>query len=422
MSETSQTQRRSLHYIFRFCFSLPFAAFIFPGSAPAVELRHSPLDDEADFRRFIWVTRWDYQSPSDIERICYNAASARFTDLLFQVRGEGTVFFKSPYEPWAWELSGRGPERGVGVNPGWDPLAVALREGKRRGLRVHAWINVMPAWNQKVSPPKDSGQLYVAHKSWLMVDADGRTMRPNNFYAFLDPGLPDVRDYLGKVVGRLAKDYALDGVHLDYIRYPVPDETGREFSFHPAVVKDFKQWSGKKPEQAGDQWLDYRRRQVTATVRQIRESVNRARPGLELSASVMADVDKGRNLAGQDAQRWLNEGLVDAVAPMCYVRNDMSKFRSETNTFLGSQRAKQQVWVGIWPRKENPSYLDQICESARQKAAGVAIFSYGELFPEHRVTHCCVDVYHTFISGCLGGPERKSAQAVVILKSQNNAK
>ncbi len=95
-------------------------------------LRSTPLDQEAPFRRFLWVTRWDYRTAEDIEQICYNAASARFTDLLFQVRGEGTVFFRSPYEPWAWELSGKGPESGVGIDPGWDPLQVAVREGRRR--------------------------------------------------------------------------------------------------------------------------------------------------------------------------------------------------------------------------------------------------------------------------------------------------
>jgi len=60
------------------------------------------LDEEGTYRRVLWVTRWDYRAAKDVERICYNAASARFTDVLFQVRGAGTVFYQSAKEPWAW--------------------------------------------------------------------------------------------------------------------------------------------------------------------------------------------------------------------------------------------------------------------------------------------------------------------------------
>src|SRR5689334_5990300 len=117
-------------------------------SAHAGKMRETPLDAEGKYRRALWVTRWDFTTPEDIARICENAASLRFTDLLFQVRGSGTVFFESPYEPWSWEVGNRSMEKCIGVSPGWDPLEVVVREGRRRGLRVHAWINVMPAWSQ----------------------------------------------------------------------------------------------------------------------------------------------------------------------------------------------------------------------------------------------------------------------------------
>lgn len=170
------------HALLAFVLALMFAPVAPAGAeTPALSLRPTPLDNAAPFRRFLWVTRWDYASPEDIARICYNAASARFTDLLFQVRGEGTVFFNSPYEPWAWELSGKDPEVGVGIDPGWDPLAVAVREGRRRGLRVHAYLNVMPCWAQKVPPPKGRGQIYADHPDWLMVDSRGRRIKPNGF-------------------------------------------------------------------------------------------------------------------------------------------------------------------------------------------------------------------------------------------------
>ncbi|MCL5269474.1 MAG: family 10 glycosylhydrolase, partial [bacterium] len=227
----------------------------------SLALGQTALDHTGAFRRCLWVTRWDYASPEDVARICYNAASARFTDILFQVRGAGTVFYPSAVEPWAGELSGRSGAAGVGWDPGWDPLATALREGHRWGLRVHAYLNVLPGWSGGDAPARSSGQLYAAHRDWFMVDSRGRTMRPGDWYTFLDPALPEVRAHLARLFGDLARRYPVDGVHLDYIRYP--HEKG-SFSYQPRVLDAFRRLFGGKPDRLPNEWMEFRRSQVTA--------------------------------------------------------------------------------------------------------------------------------------------------------------
>ena len=69
----------------------------------------------------VWVTRWDYKSASDITAIMDTCRGAGFNTVLFQVRGNGTAFYRSTLEPWADELGGR--------DPGFDPLAVACQQG-----------------------------------------------------------------------------------------------------------------------------------------------------------------------------------------------------------------------------------------------------------------------------------------------------
>lgn len=369
-----------------------FALICSVASAGAV-LRPSALDGEAPFRRFLWVTRWDFRTPEDIERIFYNAASARFTDVFFQVRGEGTVFFKSPHEPWAWELSGRGPESGVGIDPGWDPLAVAIKEARRRGVRIHAYLNVMPVWAQKVSPPKGEGQIYADRKSWLMVHTNGKTMTPAGFYACVDPGIPEVREHFAKLFGSLVKDYDVDGVHLDYIRYP--HERG-DLSHHPRVLKDFKEWYGKTPAQAPEKWIEYKRKQVTQTVAAIRESINKARPGIELSAAVFADPMVGQTKACQEPLVWLAKGYVDAVAPMVYVE-DMPTFRSYLQRYEAAN-ANGRVWVGMRALPKNTVLMPQIEMSAKNGYGGVAVFCYEDLFKGHRQQGRARAVYEKFVS------------------------
>ena len=350
------------------------------------------LDREAPFRRVLWVTRWDFRSPEDIEKIFYNAASARFTDVLFQVRGEGTVFFKSRIEPWAWELSGKGPGEGVGHDPGWDPLAKAVEEGRRRGLRVHAYLNVLPGWAQKVVPPKSSGQLYAAHRDWFMVDRRGRRMTTAKGYAFVDPGLPQVRAHLARLFGEVAARYAVDGIHLDYIRYPFDYA---ECSYHPAVLETFKTASGGTPQQFPKRWDAFRREQITKTVREISGAVRRARPGVEISVAVIADRARSRDKAFQAPFAWLREGLVDAIAPMAYI-NEMAAFEALCRTYL-TPEWRAHVWPGVIANPEKNTHLGPQIRRAVDLGFGtVAVFAYSNLFTDHRSTKRAVEVYQAF--------------------------
>ncbi len=351
------------------------------------------LDAVAPYRRFLWVTRWDYHSADDIGKICYNAASARFTDVLFQVRGEGTVFYRSALEPWAWELTGTNASS-TGADPGWDPLATAVAEAHRWGLRIHAYMNVLPGWAQKQAPPRPSGQLFVAHPDWFMVDRKGRRMS-GDWYRFLDPGLPAVRGHLAAVFAEVARNYPLDGVSLDYIRYPF--EQG-DYSYNPAVLERFRALSGGTPQRHPDAWLDFRRAQVTETVRAISAAVRAARPGVEISAAIVADPEDGPDKACQQPELWLRQRLIDAAAPMAYT-DDMDRFDDLACRFTQAGLAGN-VWVGILadPAK-NGHVAEQIRRASALKVGGVAVFSYGDLFDDHRPTARARAVYETFVSG-----------------------
>lgn len=346
--------------------------------------RISEFDKDAAYRRFIWVTRWDFKSAHDIELIFQNAASARFTDVFFQVRGEGTLFCQSPYEPWAWELSGRDATSGVGVDPGWDPLKVAVTEAHRRGIRIHAWVNTMPGWGQKTLPAKSTGQHSVRHPEWFMVDPAGARMTANGFYACLDPGIKAVRTHLAMLMGDLVRRYDIDGLHLDYIRYPLAEEVKHDYSYNPEPLAAFKAQTGKIPAQDPEAWARFRKAQITAVVRGIHDEIKRVNPKIELSAATLADNNK-RALAAQEPDAWLNTGIIDAVCPMAYVRNDMGIFLTYMDTYLRRMNPKT-TWVGVWPRSLNNGWAEQVRAAASLGAAGVAIFSYEELFPNHKAS------------------------------------
>ena len=325
--------------------------------------------------RAIWVTRWDYKSPADIARIMENCRQVGFNTVLFQVRGQGTAHYRSRLEPWAQELGGR--------DPGFDPLAVACREAHRRGLGLHAWVNVIPGWRGK-QPPQDRRQLYHAHPDWFWRDAAGRR-QPPGWYVSVNPCYPEVRQYLVAVMQEIATRYPVDGLHLDYVRFPnewnssypegakVPD-----YPRDPRTLALFRQATGKTPAQAPGQWDEWRTAQVTQLVREIRSMLRRARPHVALSAAVGADPTLAQRTHFQDARRWMAERLVDAVFPMNYT-TDLALFNQRLQLW-SSAPSPVRVVPGISLERRTAATVKQQLACALRQRSDLCVFAYSLLF------------------------------------------
>ncbi len=324
--------------------------------------------------RAIWVTRWDYKSPADIGRVMDNCKGAGFNTILFQVRGAGTVAYRSKMEPWAEEFGGR--------DPGFDPLAVAIKEGHRRGLSVHAWINVLPAYRGK-EPPKDPRQLYAARPGWFLHDAQGRR-QPLGWYNSLNPCLPEVRRYLTALSHEIVARYPVDGLHLDYIRFPIEHVDGYGNAPVPDYPRDqrtlalFRQATGKTPDQAPGVWTDWRADCVTQVVRDIRGMMLKVRPKAALTTAVGAVPDEHRRKYYQDAPRWIREGLVDAVYPMNY-ESDLRVYSNRVATWT-AMRPRVPVVTGIMFDKRNADTVAQQVREAAGRGTHFAAFAYNSLF------------------------------------------
>lgn len=347
--------------------------------------------------RALWVTRFDYKSPDDVKKIIANAASLNFNVILFQVRGNGTVFYLSKIEPWAFELTSETPAT-VGKDPGWDPLKLAVQEAHSRGVELHAYVNVFPAWRTQKYPPADSGQLWWAHPDWFMCDAAGRRMVPRDhelnpqvgdWYSFISPGVPEVQDYLTALFEELVTNYEVDGLHYDYIRYPreiTEVQVGYEskakqmgnWSYDPVSLARFTKETGvAAPELDPAKWAQWRADQITETTRKISERVRKVRPNLIITAAVMADPDDAKATKYQSYVEWMQKGYLDAAITMNYTDN--------TNTF--TQRSKVLLsqrpprgWVVPGMSLGTDQVHQQIQVTRDLKADGFACFAYARLF------------------------------------------
>jgi len=224
---------------------------------------------------------------------------ANMNTVVLQVRPRGNAFYRSSYEPWAAELTGT-----LGQYPGWDPLQFALQEAHKRGLELHAWFNVYKVWSGSAPPPFSIPQHVVyAHPEWAQV-------YQNEWW--LDPGIPDVREYLVNVAMDLIRRYDIDGIHFDYIRYPGP-------KFND---DDTYQWYGN-----GMDKNDWRRENINRFVREIYDRATQSKPMLKVGSAPIgvyqsipgaSSTFTGYGTVFQNARGWLQEGKHDYVAPQIY--------------------------------------------------------------------------------------------------------
>jgi len=330
--------------------------------------------------RALWVTRWDYSSPDDVVTIVERAASAHFNIIFLQVRGNADAYYDSRFEPWAQRLTGT-----LGQDPGWDPLALAVEEAHRRGLELHAYVNVYTAWVGSEPPPLVSPEP-MFHRfnrlygdAWVQWHEDGTPMGLNPGYLWASPGHQAVLEHVLRVAEDIVSRYAVDGLHLDYVRY-----AGPAYSHDPVSTARFAKEQAQNPDLT---WSDWQRARVSELVERLYAEVCTLRQGLLLSAAawpVYRDrwpwwtTPDGYDGYYQDSLGWLQAGQIDAICPMLYGSNILhyeDRFETLLRDFV-TQAAGRPIYVGINAGYDDFSPIARRIELARAVGAqGQAIFS-----------------------------------------------
>lgn len=173
------------------------------------------------FQKGMWVRASSAASPDSIPRIISLAEEMGITDIYYQAVVGGYAYYKSSVLPRSQHLT-----RVSG--PDYDPLDSLLKEAHTRGIRVHAWVNSLLIWSGEEPPESLSHILYV-HPDWSVRDVLGRPVFGYSHKTWtsygldglsVDPAIPEVREWLSGICAEIARNYLVDGIHLDFIRYP----------------------------------------------------------------------------------------------------------------------------------------------------------------------------------------------------------
>ncbi|MDO5572082.1 MAG: family 10 glycosylhydrolase [Bacteroidales bacterium] len=336
--------------------------------------------------RCIWLTtNWRLDWPSkagvstQIEKLQKNELIAMLDKIeqmninvvFFQVRARGEIMFKSSIEPFSAFISGKS-----GVSTSYDPLQFAVQECHKRGMECHAWMVCMPLG-------KNGGNC-LSLKKGMITSYKGEQ--------FLEPGHPFTAGYLASVASEIVKNYDVDGLHLDYIRYP------DKIKGYPDSKLYSKYGSGMSLE-------DWRRKNISDIVYAIYDNVKRIKPWVKVSSATLGRLDdipgmkaygwNAYNSAYQDVERWLGDGKQDFIVPMMYYNEEL--FYPYMIDWLRKNNGKAVVpGLGVYRIEKNDSNWDvseienQTYFSREFGASGQALYRAKNVLDNQK------DIYYKF--------------------------
>jgi uncharacterized lipoprotein YddW (UPF0748 family) len=361
--------------------SLSLALLLLPVAVPAAAQTEV---------RGVWIVRTALVSPEAVDKVVDDAASAGLNALFVQVRGRGDSFYRSSLAPRS-PLLERQPKD-------FDPLRRLLVRARMRRLQVHAWVNVLLAAH--FGQPLPRGHVLEKHPDWAMVPKSvataalvargerrleliasaGRSEGDVEGY-YLSPSYPGVAAHLEDVVREIVRAYPVDGLHLDFIRYPGPS-----FDYSRAALEGFRRSAGAAdllagPSQHPTAWDAWRRQVLTALTTRLADAARRERPGLVLSAAVAPDEAQAVNNKFQDWPAWVQAGVVAALCPMTYTP-DSRLFTQQLEAMRERNGAGHPMWAGIGAyRLDVAGIVEKVTLARRAGAQGVVLFSHESLAP-----------------------------------------
>ncbi|MDH7789541.1 MULTISPECIES: glycoside hydrolase family 10 protein [Ochrobactrum] len=253
----------------------------------------------------------------ELVRMFDEASEHGINAMIFQVSPAADAFYKSEYLPWSSYLTGT-----LGKDPGFDPLRFAIAEAHKRGIELHAWLNpyrvsmdVRPATRKELKNSADDSppSVYKTNPGWVAISADRYV---------LDPGIPDVRQWVTNITAEVVQKYDVDGIQFDdYFYYetqgsPLKDD------------KTFKRFGTRFSSKH-----DWRRFNTYTLVQEISHKIKTIKPHVRFGISPggvwrnQIDDPRGSptragktNYDGDfaDTRAWVRDGLIDYIAPQVY--------------------------------------------------------------------------------------------------------
>ena len=262
------------------------------------------------------------QQKKEMTNIFDEMVAGNMNAVCMQVRSLSDATYKSSYENWASILTGT-----RGKDPGYDPLAYAVEEAHKRGLELHVWVNPFRVTSGGTISTDDL--VWKNAGEWIIKYDNGSFDGQ-----IIDPGFPDARAYVIKVLMEIVNNYDVDGIVMDDYFYPYGGTT----------TEDAKSKALYKPDNVvdvnkdGDTDDDWRRSNVDVCLKALYDTIQSVKPWVRLGMGtfgIWSTQKKAAEAYGltlpsgisglddYDVQacnpvEWVMNGYVDYINPQLY--------------------------------------------------------------------------------------------------------
>lgn len=316
-----------------------------------------------EFRAFWCHSAFGVQG-IDWDEAIHRLAQDGFTAILPNMLWGGAAFYPSQVLPVAAPVANRG-----------DQVAQCLAACRKYGVQMHVWkVN----WNLGSAAPREFVEK-LRREGRLQANAQGKEER------WLCPSHPDNQKLEIDSLLELVRNYDVNGIHFDYIRYPDADHcfcAGCKGRFERAAGAAIEHWPKDVLADGAlrEQWLDWRRGNITRVVRTVSEQARAIKPKIKLSAAVFRNWPVDRDGVGQDWKLWCEKGYLDFVCPMDYTPGNRSFENMVTQQLEWAGRTPCYPGIGVSASSSHfgvDRVIEQIGITRRHGTGGFVIFNYG---------------------------------------------
>ncbi len=318
--------------------------------------------------RAMWVPIWEITTPEKANNVIDDLNKNNINQLLVQIRYRGDAAY-TPNKVSNFYKNNEKQYHAI-KDSLFDPLDYILTINNNPELEIHAWFTTFVITGHKLENLHPE-HVYFTKPEWVTCDFSQDKMDFQSYMgAYLDPGIPQVQEYTKNVILDLVTNYKVDGIHLDYIRYP-----DSHYGFSELALEAYKR---DVKFQDADAWKKWKEDQITNFMKDIYSNIKKITPDVQVTAAVISNLDEAERYS-QNWIKWLQEGYLDRAYLMEY-STSTSTIKKHL-TFLSNYDLNEKIVVGLrcWSTAyKYPAYkINEKMKLVNKKNfKGFALFSY----------------------------------------------
>ena len=348
----------------------------------------------------VWV-RPVQKSEAEVERTLDEMKELGVNTIFLETFFHGKTIFPSEImKSYGFESQNR-------IFRGYDPLSCWVRGAHKRNMKLHIWFQSFYIGNKL--PQEDAYNILAVRPMWgNRTKAKSEQSEPVAHISehrgyFIDPANPEVIDFLTKLILEICAKYDIDGVNLDYVRYPLSAKASSSnyeasnWGYTPYAREEFKKIYGVDPvdikanTSMWNKWDNYRQERITKYVANIKDALKDR--GIVLSAVAFPDYKSSLETKQQNWQRWSAYNYVDALTPLILTA-DYNLADSMLNEFKRKTSSKTKIYPGLFVsfmEGESEDLLKQIHIIRNQNLDGIVLFDWAHMGKKYTdVLRTCV--------------------------------